>query len=149
MCQLHPHKIVKLWQLTWYGNIDILNTFLNNCALLVYVVFSIRVCLNDMPHVSPVSSFIYIWGIHSVMIYLNIYPLWKYFAHWQSHSILNSDDSVLLQFVQGKILRIVRIVIYKQWHVYTVVSALVFKTFLFVFGMKLLICVLYEVPQEG
>lgn len=39
---------------------EILNTFLNdNCALLVYVVFSIRVCLNDMPRVSPVSSLIY------------------------------------------------------------------------------------------
>lgn len=32
----------------------------------------------------------------------------------------------------------------------TVASALVFKAFfLFLFGMKLLICVLYEVPQEG
>lgn len=28
-------------------------------------------------------------------------------------------------------------------------SALVYKTFPFVLGMKLLICVLYEVPREG
>lgn len=98
---------------------EILNTFLNdNCALLVYVVFSIRACLNAMPYVSPVSSFIYTWGINSVMIYLNIYPIWKYLLS-DSHA----DDSVLQQFVQ--------IVIFEQWHVILRCRRLFLKAFCF------------------
>lgn len=62
-------------------------------------------------------------------------PIMETLARWQLQSILNSDDSVLLQFVQGKILQIV---IYEQWRVtLTGVSALVFKVFFFVFWMKL------------
>lgn len=91
------------------------------CALLVYVV-CIRVRLIDI-HVSAVSSFIYIRGVGSVAIYLNIYPIWKRFC---SLTVMRCLNSVCLKKnLSNSHLRTVTC--------YYVVSALVFSAFLCVF----------------
>lgn len=60
---------------------EVLNSFFNDsCALPVYVVFSIRVFEWYAIRVSGVLFFvfvlIYIWEIHPVTMYLDIYPFW-------------------------------------------------------------------------
>lgn len=67
-------------------------------------------------------------------------PIWKYLACWQSRRGF-CPPAVCSRKNQNSHVRTVTC--------YTVLSALLFKAFLCVFGMKLSICVLYEVPQES
>lgn len=100
---------VKSWHCTNSDNnppavviFEVFKPILNDtCALLVYVVLSIRVCLNDMPWcVSPVSSFfIYIGGNHSVLMYLNIYPWSRRSPGWRSHGVWRRSLAVWRQLL--------------------------------------------------